>query len=325
MFRVISLLVVLTIFIQCKSSHPGIDNQDQDPVSKHGQLAISGKHLTDQNGVPVQLKGMSLFWSQWMPQYFNKTTVKQLKEHWNCNVVRAPLAVERGGYLENPEREQAKVITVIEAAIQEGIYVIIDWHDHHAEDHVEESITFFSHIAEKYGSYPNIIYEIYNEPLNVSWSTVLKPYHQRVIAAIRTYDKNNVIVCGTPTWSQRVDEAALDPIKAKNIAYSLHFYAGTHKEELREKTISALDRNLPIIVTEYGTTDADGDGNVDTEETQRWWDFLDAHHISYCNWSVADKQESSSVLLPGTRSEEIHLDQKLTPSGKFVRAKLKAQ
>lgn len=320
MLRISFLVLLIAVLVQCKSADPVINKQD--PVVQHGQLAIQGKHLVNKSGELIQLKGMSLFWSQWMPQYFNKTTVKQLKTNWNCNVVRAPLAVEHDGYLENPEREQEKIMKVIDAAIEEGIYVIVDWHDHHAENHIEEAIVFFSHIAEKYGNYPNIIYEIYNEPLKVSWSEVLKPYHQRVIAAIRKYDKNNIIVCGTPTWSQDVDEAALDPLKGTNIAYSLHFYAGTHKKELREKAIRAMDLGLPIMVTEYGTTDASGDGNVDTKETKLWWDFMDEHHISYCNWSVADKEESSATLLPGTLPEEMHLDQKLTPSGKLVRAKL---
>lgn len=325
MIRNVQLLLLIAVLlqIQCKSAHTAVSKQD--PVTRHGQLAISGTQLIDKNGTPVQLKGMSLFWSQWMPQYFNEITVKKLKEDWNCNVVRAPLAVARGGYLEYPEREQAKIINVIEAAIKEGLYVIVDWHDHRAEHHVKEAVAFFSAIAEKYGNYPNIIYETYNEPLKVSWSEVLKPYHQQVIAAIRKYDKHNIIVCGTPVWSQNVDEAALDPIEGVNIAYSLHFYAGTHKEELRERALKALRLNLPIMVTEYGTTDADGDGDVAMEETQRWWDFMDTHNLSYCNWSVSDKKEASAALLPGTLPEAIHLSKNLTPSGKFVRAKLISQ
>ena len=80
-------------------------------------------------------------------------------------------------------------------------------------------------MALEYGAFPNVIYEIYNEPLNVSWSNVIKPYAMSVISIIREIDPDNLIIVGTPNWSQRVDMAAQDPIvEFENIAYTLHFY-----------------------------------------------------------------------------------------------------
>ncbi len=293
------------------------------PVELHGQLKIDGKSLLNVHNEPVQLKGMSLFWSQWMPQYYNYETVKSLYENWNISVIRAAMAIEHNGYLANPELEKLKVFKVIDAAIDLGIYVIVDWHDHHAENHLEEAKTFFAEVAEKYGDYPNIIYETYNEPLDVSWTDVLKPYHEEVIAEIRKHDENNIIVCGTPVWSQRVDEAASDPIEAENIAYTLHFYAGTHKQELRNITLNAINKDLPIFVTEYGTTPANGDGYVDEDETKIWWDFLDEHNISWSNWSIADKEEASAAIKPGTLPSNLHDASVLTKSGEVVKNELK--
>lgn len=285
-------------------------------------LKVEKGKILDSNNEIVQLKGMSLFWSQWMPQYYNFETVKNLKEHWNINVIRAAMAVEHDGYIENPEREKQKVMAVIDAAIELDIYVIVDWHDHQGENHVEEAKAFFSDIAEKYHQFPNIIYETYNEPLDVSWSETLKPYHEEVIAAIRKHDDNNVIVLGTPNWSQRVDLAAEDPVDAKNIAYTLHFYSGTHKEDLRQKAEIAIEKGLALFVTEFGTTNANGDGEVFKKETTKWWDFLDKHNISWCNWSIADKNEASAALKPGTLSEDLEQPENLTKSGKFVRDRL---
>lgn len=292
------------------------------PVKKHGELKIAGKSLLNADDEPVQLKGMSLFWSQWMPQFYNAETVQSLYENWDISVIRAAMAIEHDGYLDNPQKEKQKVMEVIDAAIDLGIYVIIDWHDHHAEDHLEEAKVFFGEIAKKYGDYPNIIYETYNEPLEVSWSDVLKPYHEAVIAEIRKYDSNNIIVCGTPTWSQRVDKAAEDPIEGVNIAYTLHYYAGTHRQELRDITLKALNKNLPIFVTEYGTTPASGDGNVDAAESKLWWNFLDTHNISWCNWSITDKEEASAAVKPGTLPSELHKESILTESGELVKAEL---
>ncbi|MDT0645098.1 glycoside hydrolase family 5 protein [Zunongwangia sp. F260] len=301
------------------------DIENETPVALHGQLIIQGKNLVNQNGENVQLRGMSLFWSQWEPEFYNFETVKNLKEGWNVNVIRAAMAIEHDGYLQNPEREKQKVYRVIDAAIELGIYVIVDWHDHHAEDHTEESKTFFKELATKYGDQPNLLYEIYNEPLEVSWSNVLKPYHETIISEIREKDPDNIIICGTPRWSQRVDLAAEDPIEENNIAYTLHYYAATHKEELRAIARKALDKNLPLFITEFGTTLANGDDEINAEEAHKWWDFAEENNISWCNWSIADKDEMSAAIKPGTTANQLKNDEVLTESGKLVKAALKNQ
>ncbi|MDT0688984.1 glycoside hydrolase family 5 protein [Salegentibacter sp. F188] len=295
---------------------------NETPVAIHGQLRIQGKNLVDQNGENIQLRGMSLFWSQWEPEFYNFETVKNLKEGWNVNVIRAAMAIEHDGYLQNPEREKEKVYRVIDAAIELGIYVIVDWHDHHAEDHIEASKEFFGELAQKYGDKPNLLYETYNEPLDVSWSNVLKPYHKTIISEIRSHDPDNIIICGTPRWSQRVDLAAEDPIEGDNIAYTLHYYAATHKQELRNIAQTALNKNLPLFITEFGTTLASGDDEINVEESHRWWNFAEENNISWCNWSIADKDEKSAAIIPGTTPEQLKDDEVLTESGRLVKAEL---
>ena len=119
-------------------------------------------------------------------KYYKYDVVKWLRDDWNCNIIRAAMAVEtNSGYLVFPEVEMKKIKEVIEAGKQLGIYIIVDWHSHFAEKSTDEAVKFFSMIAEEYGDYPNIIYEIYNEPLAVSWDTIVKPYSETVISAIR--------------------------------------------------------------------------------------------------------------------------------------------
>lgn len=293
-------------------------------VEQHGFLQVKGNRIVDAKGKPVQLRGMSLFWSQWIGKYYTAETVNWLRDDWKCTVVRAALAVEPDGYLKNPEVEKKKVFTVVDAAIKAGIYVIIDWHDHNAHLHTEQAVAFFGEVAKRYSKVPNVIYETYNEPLqNAVWATQIKPYHEAVIAAIRQYDKKNLIVCGTRAWSQQVEEASLSPLKGSNIAYSLHFYAGTHKQWLRDNAAKALKNGAALFVTEFGTTEASGNGPVDRDETQKWWEFCDANGISWCNWSVADKNESSAVLKPGASPTGKWKDTDISPSGLFVRDELR--
>jgi endoglucanase len=301
-------------------------SQAQTAVEKYGQLSVIGNNVVDKNGNPVQLKGMSLFWSQEIGKYYNYSAIKWLRDDWKCTIVRAAMAVENGGYLTNPELEQQKVDSAISAAIQLGIYIIIDWHDHHGQQHTAQSQGFFAEIARKYGKYPNIIYELYNEPWgNVSWADSIKPYHEAVIATIQEYDTKNIIVCGTKTWSQDVDEASLNPIKGDNIAYALHYYASTHKQELRDKAEVALKNGIALFVTEFGTVFATGNGDINYEESRLWWDFCDKHNLSWCNWSVCDKNESSAALKPGASAFGGWDLSMLNPSGILVRSELRGE
>ncbi len=293
-------------------------------VTTHGFLRVQGNQIVDQKGKPVQLRGMSLFWSQWIGKYYTPDVVTWLRDDWKCTVIRAALAVEPDGYLKNPEVEKKKLFTVIDAAIKAGIYVIVDWHDHNAHQHTAQAVAFFSEVAKRYRKVPNIIYEPYNEPLqDASWATQIKPYHEAVIAAIRRYDMKNLIICGTRAWSQQVEEASLSPLKGTNIAYTLHFYSGSHKQWLRDIATRAMKNGIALFVTEFGTTDASGNGPVDREETKAWWAFLDANGISWCNWSIADKNESSAVLKPGASPTGKWKESNLTLSGLFVREELR--
>ncbi|MBC7804844.1 MAG: glycoside hydrolase family 5 protein [Akkermansiaceae bacterium] len=293
-------------------------------VARHGKLRVQGNRIVDKNGKPVQLHGMSLFWSQWIGQYYNADAVNWLTNDWRCTVVRAALAVEPDGYLKNPAKEKQKIITVVDAAVDAGIYVIIDWHDHNAHQKTDAAVRFFGEMARRYGKLPNVIYEPYNEPLDkTSWSKEIKPYHEAVIREIRRYDPDNIIVCGTRTWSQRVDEASEDPIKFSNIAYTLHFYATTHRQSLRDMATTAMKNGVALMVTEFGTTEASGDGVIDYEETKKWWKFLDDNDISWCNWSVADKVEAAAALKPGASARGKWKEAEITASGKFVRDELR--
>jgi endoglucanase len=295
------------------------------PVEAYGQLHVKGTKIVTQYGKSIQLRGMSFFWSQWIGKYYNYDCVKWLRNDWRCTVVRAAMAVESDGYLANPEVEKQKVIDVVDAAIELGIYVIIDWHDHNAQNHQSQAVSFFTEMARLYCSYPNVIYEPFNEPLEVAWNTVLKPYHEAVIAGIRQYDPDNIVICGTRTWSQQVSEAAQNPLSDPNVAYTLHYYASTHKQWLRNNAQAALNKGVALWVTEYGTTESSGTGYIDVAETNAWWDFMDKNQISWCNWSVADKSENSAALLPGASATGGWTEAMITTSGKMVRNELRAK
>ena len=314
--------LALTLSLGCSNKsdnpvQPIVENQSI--VNLYGQLSVNGKNIVDQNGDIVVLRGMSLFWSQWGGAYYNAETVKWLRDDWKCTIVRASMGIEGNGFLDNPEQEYAKVKTVIEACIDLGIYVLIDWHDHHAENHIEEAKAFFNRVSMDYGSYPNVIYEIYNEPLAVSWKDVLKPYSEEIINTIRSNDQDNIIVVGTPNWSQDVEDVINEQINSTNIAYSLHYYSSTHKQELRDKALLAINAGIPIFVSEWGMSEASGNGIIDMESLNIWAKFLEDNNLSWCNWSLMNKDETSAALLPTTQTLNNWSEAELSQSGKIIR------
>ncbi|GAA0719475.1 hypothetical protein GCM10009430_18580 [Aquimarina litoralis] len=297
----------------------------QTPVERYGRLQVNGSHVTAENGDKISLAGMSLFWSNAGDggDFYNSQTVNHLADDWQSPIIRAALGVKEAwdggnGYIDNTAAQKAKIRTVIDAAIAKGVYVIIDWHTHAAEVYKDEAVAFFTEMAELYGSNDHVIYEIYNEPINQSWNDV-KNYAQEVIAGIRSKDPDNLIIVGSPTWSQDVDQAAANPITGDpNLAYTLHFYANTHKQELRNKALAAMNSGIAIFVTEWGTTDASGNGGYNPQESQVWIDFMIQNNISYVNWTVSHKNEDSCVVSPNQGLQGL-LNGSLTTSGTFIR------
>jgi endoglucanase len=331
--RILSILTILFIAsiltVSCKDKIDdrliSVDKQGRTVVERFGQLRVEGTKLMDQDGRQIQLRGMSSHGLQWAGKYANENVMRWLRDDWNIQIWRSALYLKEGGYI----TQRSLKFTLeesVDAAIKLGIYVIIDWHVHHDRDpnvYKDEALVFFAEMAQKYGSYPNILYEICNEPNgdDVTWSGSIKPYAEEVIAEIRKYDPDNIIIVGTPSWSQRVDEAALDPIQSPNIMYTLHFYAGTHGQEFMDMTKFAFEKGIPVFVTECGTTQASGSGGVYEKEFIKWLVLLKKYGISWVNWSVTNKGEDSGVLAYNAdrNAQGGWTDDILSPSGRFVR------
>lgn len=296
------------------------------PVKRYGQLKITGTQLVDNNGEPVVLRGMSFGWHNLWPRFYTKGAVKTLYKDWNCSVVRASMGVEKvngkDGYLQLPDWSKEKMKAVIDAAIKKGVYVIIDWHSHNIQQ--AEAKAFFTEMATVYGKYPNVIYEIFNEPDYETWDEV-KKYSIEIISTIRAIDPDNIILVGSPRWDQDIHLPANDPIKGfDNLMYTVHFYAATHKQWLRDRTDTAISKGLPIFISESAGMEASGDGPMNYEEWKKWIDWMDAKKLSWITWSVSDKNETCSVLKPSAGSNGKWKDKDIKESGLKTREYLRA-
>ena len=269
-----------------------------------GRLHVKGTKLVDKKGHEVQLSGVSTHGLSWYPQYVNDKCFAQLHDKWGANVVCLAMYTEEyNGYCSGDAKNRSDLKKLIKKGVRlakkHKMYVIVDWHilsDGNPNSHKKEAKAFFREMSREFKGYNNVIYEICNEPNNgTSWKEI-KSYARSVISTIRKNDKKAVIVVGTPTWSQDVDQAAADPIKGDNIMYALHFYAATHKTDLRNKMTAAINKGLPVFVTEYGICDASGNGVIDKKEADRWIQTMDEYGVSYIAWNLSNKQESSSII-----------------------------
>jgi len=292
-------------------------------VKKHGQLSVQGTQLVDKNNNPVVLRGLSFGWHSLWPRFYNEKAVSWLKKDFNCNVVRAAMGVELGdlSYINNPQFSKEKVEAVVNGAIKSDIYVIIDWHSHNIN--LKEAKVFFEEMSKKYAKYPNIIYEVFNEPDHETWWEV-KNYAEEVIKVIRENDPNNIILVGCPHWDQDIDLPAQDPITGyTNIMYTMHFYAATHGKELRDRTDAAIKSGLPVFVSESAGMEASGDGPLNYQAWQEYIDWMESRKISWITWSVSDKDETCSILKKSAKSEGKWQDEDLKESGLKVREYLR--
>jgi len=297
-------------------------------VAAHGQLSLSGIQIVDEHGEPYQLKGMSMFWSQWMGHYWNADVVNWLVSDFQVNFVRAAMGVDQGGYMTQPEVEKGKLVRVVEACIDAGIYVMIDWHDHNATYHVDASRAFFDEMASTYGHLPNVLFEIFNEPLDDevedNWDTALKPYHDQIVPVIRAHTEN-IITLGTRAWSQRVEEACNNPVSGTNLVYTLHFYAQIHYQELRDGAEAAMNNGCGIFISEYGT----GFQILDLASSKLWLDWADQYNLSSANWGVYDKEGEANAALTWPQPNASHTGNwsmdDLSESGRWIRAYVRGE
>ena len=288
------------------------------PVGRHGKLSVqkvdgyTAPIMVDQNGVPTQLRGASTHGMHWFPQYVNQNAFQTLRDDWGINMVRLVCYPRDGGsvgYLTGGDSTKQQLDTLIQNGVDYatklGMYALVDWHVHayNPNEYLKEAKIFFTKYATMYKDHDNVLYEICNEPTGTNWYSGngkdLYTYCSEVIKTIRAIDPDAIIICGTNTWSQDVDQVAAKPMKAlgyENIMYTFHFYSASHKENLMKKVRLATKDGTPIFVTEFGICSADGNGSYDTENADRWIALLDELNISFACWSYSNCNEKSAYF-----------------------------
>lgn len=302
------------------------------PVSSHGALHVgkaagcSAPVILDQYSKPYQLIGISSHGLQWYPQYINKDTFRTLRDDWGINTIRLAVYPKEGGYLEGSQSSMdAAIHKGVQAASDLGMYVILDWHvlNYNPNETKTQAEAFFQNYVTEYRKNNNVLYEIDNEPVNTPWydgsGNDLYTYSTDLLQTIRKIDSDAIVICGTNTWSQEVDQVSSKPLQDGNVMYALHFYAATHYTDLQNRLKTAVSQGTPVFVSEFGSCDASGSGSYDFANADTWLNLLDQYNISYCAWALSNKAEAASILQSSCTSLSSWKESDLSEGGKWYR------
>lgn len=315
--RILLVAIALLAIISCSQHKASVP-----------ALKVDGVYLYQEgNDEPLVWRGLSLGWHNLWPRFYNKEAVGVLARDWDCPVVRAAIGADDlaensplNGYIHDPQKALECLYAVIDACIENDIYVIVDWHSHVL--HTSEAEEFFRTVATKYAGCPNVIYELFNEPvsqefedsrdyseptresLDAYWGR-LKEYALTLIPVIEQCSLcHPLILMGCPRWDQALDCVIRNPIEGyDNLMYTTHFYAATHGQWLRDRSDSTLAAGLPVFISECAACEASGDGPMDFKEWELWNEWAAEHKVSMLTWSISDKNETCSMFTPESSSE----------------------
>ena len=302
-----------TVTVTSQVLGPSVLPQRVGPVSQYGQLMAGAPEGLGQiygscegavAGKEVQVRGMSLYWSvggRWATDYFSEEGIAAMVRDMNIEIVRAAIGTTENwgtkGYILDSAVQQDMIRQVVNGAVKNDIYVIFDWHSHTATNQIEDAKRFFEHVASEYGQYDNVIFEVFNEPTNQSWSAI-RDYADTIINVIRQYS-DNLILVGNPNWDQRPSTAIRDEVHdpAHNVAYTFHYYANSHTITGQGRSaVNAMEAGLSVFVSEWGTGDADGKGTPNLTKNQQWQDWVNQYKLSSANWSASSLNEGTAAF-----------------------------
>lgn len=252
---------------------------------------VSGKNLIDPNGNKVTIRGVCRPSFEWNPvgEKASRADYALMKNNWKANAVRISLNQDYwlagSSYAETIDQQIDWI-----RELDMGVILDLHWNQGAQQNMADKnSLTFWSQVAARYKSNPWIMFELYNEPRDISWSVWLNGDStwagmQQMHDVIRAVADNTVIVGGL-NWAFDLSGVISGAYKVKgtNIAYATHPYDYDGKQLAQwAGAFGALAATAPVIMTEFGQYCAT---NTYVEDLLNYAEALGIHYTAWA-WYV---------------------------------------
>ncbi len=289
------LIVLASVVIVLTAANLNASAGEKTSASMPLPLKVVGTQVLDSKGEPVILRGVNCASMEWTSdgQGHILQSVKVAIDDWRVNHIRLPLSQDRW-FGKAPEQKdegkayRALVKEVVDLCASKGCYIILDLHWSNAGEwgqnigqHAmpdENSLAFWKDLAPVYANHPAVIYDLYNEPHDVTWDIWLnggtvtdKPGGRRggepktfqavgmqtLLDAVRATGAKNVIIVGGLNWAYDFD-GILDGRQLKDpngngVIYANHAYNNKgHGVDVWIARMEQATAKLPVIVSEFG-------------------------------------------------------------------------
>ncbi len=321
----ILVATVLTVITGCRSTASA---EKPDDPAKLLPLKVVGTRILDRRNHPVRLRGVNAASLEWTSNGEGHIlqTVNAAIQDWHVNIIRLPLSQDRwfGKAREQTDGGKAYrelVAQIVNECATQHCYIILDLHwsdcnewganigQHSMPD--TNSVVFWRNFAPVYANNPAVLFDLYNEPHDVSWdvwlkggmildkpnqrNAVAKTYQcvgmQAMLDAVRSTGARNVVIAGGLDWaydfSGILAGRQLADLKGNGVIYASHCY--DNKGDSVDTWIAKMEQataKLPVIVSEFGGNS----GPSRRVPTDNWLlhvlQAIEDHQWSYTAWDL---------------------------------------
>jgi hypothetical protein len=323
-----------------------VSNNCVDATALPG-LSISGTDITA-NGQPIRLRGVNMgdpFLARnqsWYPMY-STANYATLAQDWHANVVRISIFPTQWKNMDHATL-LAGLGREVNAALDNGMYVIISYHvigwpngwyqpayAGNPADTYDSSTSvatsFWTQMAQTYGSDTRIIFDLWNEPAHDSsdWADTnywaeLKPSYESLIQTVRNNGAQNIVLATGSGWASWLAGIKDNPLADSKVVYAYHKYSvnGSNTAAEWNRDTGGLIGVKPVMVSEWGYEDHDVANPTWPGSQASYGDaftqWMESNHLSNLAWMYHHDWTPALLQLNGS----------LTLFGNFVKGYITA-
>ncbi len=281
-------------------------------------LHVEGNAIRDPNGNLVVLRGASMMnigqqerngGLEWMVDHIvDPTDDKGGVVGWYPKVVRLPVyppvvQIERNntpahpypfsdsGEETNEQYVEDFLRPIVDYTARKGLYAIIDFHQiADVDSSIDKEVSdFWTFVAPRFADYPNVLYEVFNEPIRVNGSEEwadFHPYAQAWVDLIRAAAPQTPILMGGPMWSQNIGDASELPLTGGNVAYVSHIYP-SHWTQAVPYEMERCAAVHPVVITEWGFDNGEPGLADSAGYSVNFKKLINAKKVSWTAWALS--------------------------------------